>query len=152
MPVKPISLSTQSGLKILETIHQNSVRLEDDYKSFKYRNRHLRNFEELLDCSNMILEDKVQTVGDCDLTYIQYRKCHYLYTIQKWRESLMRQEVMTPEMMRGLMELAMRLFRPGKDKEEPGALALQAILTCQWTESLLALTTGNSFTTKRPVI
>ena len=105
MPVQPLSLSTQSGLKILETIHENSVKLEDNH--------------------------------GVEGNY------YYEETVKKWRESLIRQEVMTPEMMRFLMELAMRLFRPVKDQSELGAETLQAVLTCQWTESLLSLTTGN---------
>ena len=54
----------------------------------------------------------------------------------------MLQDVMTPEMMRYLMELAVRIFRPTKESLEPGAVSLQAVLTCEWTERLLSLSSG----------
>ena len=76
--------------------------------------------------------------------YVRYRKCSYLHTVAQWRESLMSQAVMTPEMMNSLMELAVSLYRHSKDRLEPGALTLQAVLTCQWTERLHALTTGKT--------
>ena len=147
MPVTPTSLSVQSGLVVLNSIYKNSKELDDNYKIFQSRCQ--QPYDELmLDCSKLDVEKVVKDFKKIRRPKledsIKFKKCLYLFTIKKWRQSLMRQDLMTPEMMRGLMELAVLLFRPGKDSEEPGAITLQAVLTCQWTESLLTLTTGNN--------
>ena len=90
------------------------------------------------------MHDGIPRTAGGALTYVRYRKCSYLHTVAVWREQLMSQAVMTPEMMAGLMELAVSLYRPSKERLEPGALTLQAVLTCQWTERLLTFTTGQS--------
>ena len=172
--VQPLSLSTQAGLVSLELIHQNCLRLENSYIKhwLPMLSQKSRDFEERLDCSKLNLEQIVlkheemvrqkrkgrewravrmhagipQTAGGAQ-TYVRYRKCCYLYTVAQWREALMNQAVMTPEMMNSLMELAMSLYRHSKDRLEPGAITLQAVLTCQWTERILTFTTGQSSTT-----
>ena len=174
--VQPLSLSAQAGLVTLELIHQNCLSLENGY--FKHwlpmLSQNSRDYEERLDCSKLNLERIVvkyeemvaekrkgrewravkmsagipRTAGGAQ-TYVRYRKCSYLHTVAQWRESLMSQTVMTPEMMNGLMELAISLYRPSKDRLEPGALTLQAVLTCSWTERLLTFTTGQ-FTVAPP--
>ena len=149
MPVvTPIALSAQSGLVILNSIYQNSKKLEENYKSFQ-RKCHLPGDEQMLDCSYLNLEKVVEDFKKIPrptwLGTIKYRKCLYLHTIKRWRESLMKQDLMTPEMMRGLMELAVLVFRPGKDRTESGAITLQAVLTCEWTERVLSLSTGQFF-------
>ena len=146
MPVvTPIALSAQSGLVVLNSIYNNSKKLEEKYKAFQRTCQ--RPFDEqMLDCSQLnvekVVKDFKKILRPSSLETIKYRKCLYLHTIQRWRESLMRQDLMTPEMMRGLMELAVLLFRPGKDSGEPGAITLQAVLTCEWTERVLTLSTG----------
>jgi len=161
--VQPLSLSTQAGLVTLELIHQNCVKLENNY--FKCwlpeLNKRNREYEERLDCSKLDMNSVVvqyqarfkarrRTAREgipCGApgghqAYIKYRKCLQVFTLSKWRESLMSQAVMTPEMMSGLMDLAGALYRPSKDRLEPGALTLQSLLTCQWTERLHTLSTG----------
>ena len=173
-PVQPISLSAQAGLVSLELIHQNCLKLENGYIKhwLPLLSQKSRDFEERLDCSTLDVEKIVlkyeemvrqkrkgrewravrmhagipQTAGGAQ-TYVRYRKCSYLHTVAQWRRALMSQTVMTPEMMTGLMELAASLYRPAKDRLEPGALTLQAVLTCQWTERLHALTTGETLLT-----
>ena len=170
-PVRPLSLSAQAGLVSLELIHQNCLRLENGYIKhwLPLLSQRSREFEERLDCSSLNVEKIVmkheemvrqkrkgkewravrmyhgipQTAGGAQ-TYVRYRKCSYLHTVAKWRQELMSQAVMTPEMMTSLMELAVALYRPSKERLEPGALTLQAVLTCQWTERLLTFTTGQS--------
>ena len=146
MPVvTPIALSAQSGLVVLNSIYNNSKKLEEKYKAFQ-RSCQRPFDEQMLDCSQLNVEKVVKDFKKLpcpsSLETIKYRKCLYLHTIQRWRQSLMRQDLMTPEMMRGLMELAIRLFRPTKDSQEPGAITLQAVLTCEWTERVLTLSTG----------
>ena len=170
-PVQPLSLSAQAGLVSLELIHQNCLKLENGYIKhwLPLLSQSSREFEERLDCSSLNVEKIVsrheemvrqkrkgrewravrmyqgipQTAGGAQ-TYVRYRKCSYLHTVAKWRQELMSQAVMTPEMMASLMELALALYRPSKERLEPGALTLQAVLTCQWTERLLTFTTGQS--------
>ena len=144
MPVvTPIALSAQSGLVILNSIYNNSKRLEENYKTFQ---RKCQGDDREIDCSKLnvekVVEDFKKVLRPTPLATVKYRKCLYLHTIKRWRESLMKQDLMTPEMMRGLMELAVMLFRPGKESGEPGAITLQAVLTCEWTERLLSLSTG----------
>ena len=171
MSVQPQSLSAQAGLVSLELIHQNCLKLENSYIKhwLPQLTQKSRDFEERLDCSQLNVERVVmrheemvrekrkgrewravrmhsgipRTAGGAQ-TYVRYRKCSYLYTVDQWREALMSQTVMTPEMMNSLMELAVSLYRHSKDRLEPGALTLQAVLTCQWTERLLTFTTGQS--------
>ena len=145
MPVAPIPLSAQSGLVVLNSIYQNSKELEKNYHTFQ-RKCQLPYEEQMLDCSKLdvvkVVEDFKKIRKPTALDSVKFKKCLYLHTIKRWRESLMRQDLMTPEMMRGLMELAIRLFRPGKDSHEPGAITLQAVLTCEWTERVMILSTG----------
>ena len=171
-PVQPLSLSAQAGLVSLELIHRNCLQLENGYIKhwLPMLTPKSRDFEEILDCSKLDLESIVlkyeemvrekrkgrewravkmyagipRTAGGSPQSYVRYKKCSYLYTVARWREALMSQAVMTPEMMNGLVELAVSLYRPSKDRLEPGALTLQAVLTCQWTERLLTFTTGQS--------
>ena len=137
MPVTPVPLSAQSGLVVLNSIYHNSKELEKNYLPYE---------EQLLDCSKLdvekVVEDFKKIRKPTALDSVKFKKCLYLHTIKRWRESLMRQDLMTPEMMRGLMELAIRLFRPCKDSHEPGAITLQAVLTCEWTERVMILSTG----------
>ena len=145
MPVTPVALSAQSGLVVLNSIYQNSKELEKKYQTFQ-RKCQLPYEEQMLDCSQLnvekVVEDFRKIRRPTALDSVKFKKCLYLHTIKRWRESLMRQDLMTPEMMRALMELAIRLFRPGKDSLEPGAITLQAVLTCEWTERVLILSTG----------
>ena len=157
-----LSLAKQSGLVALEQVHQNCLQLESGYtKSWlpSLSNKHLQE-EELLQCTNLNLEQVVATyeakqrkrkrrfpqrvegipVGSNATDYITYRKCHYLHTVNRWRESLV--AVMTPQMLGDLMELAISLYRHSKDRLETGAVTLQCVLTCEWTSRCLALTTG----------
>ena len=157
-----LSLAKQSGLVALEQVHQNCLQLESGYtKSWlpSLSNKHLQE-EEQLQCSNLNLEQVVATyeakqrkrkrrfpqrvegipVGSNATDYITYRKCHYLHTVNRWRESLV--AVMTPQMLGDLMELAISLYRHSKDRLETGAVTLQCVLTCEWTSRCLALTTG----------
>ena len=106
-----LSLSKQSGLVALESLHQSCLQLESNYmKSWlpTLSNKNLLE-EEQLDCLNLNLESIVTDyeskqrkrkrrvvkrvegipVGSSAKDYITYRKCHYLYTINKWRQSLM---------------------------------------------------------------
>ena len=60
--VQPISLAKQSGLVVLELIHQSCLQLESNYmKSWlpNLSNKHLQE-EEQLDCSNLDLESIVE--------------------------------------------------------------------------------------------
>ena len=145
MPVTPVALSAQAGLVVLNSIYHNSKEMDKNYKTFQRKCR-LPEDEKMLDCSRLNVEKVVKDFKKISrpslLESIKFKKCLYLYTIKRWRESLMRQDLMTPEMMRGLMELAIRLFRPTKDSQEPGAITLQAVLTCEWTERVLTLSTG----------
>lgn len=159
-----LSLAKQSGLVALEQVHQNCLQLESGYtKSWlpSLSNKHLQE-EEQLQCSNLNLEQVVASyeatqrkrkikrrlpklvegipVGSNATDYITYRKCHYLHTVNRWRESLV--AVMTPQMLGDLMELAISLYRHSKDRLETGAVTLQCVLTCEWTSRCLALTTG----------
>ena len=144
-PVTPIALSAQSGLVVLNSIYNNSKELEKNYRTFQ-RKCKLPYDEQMLDCSQLnvekVLEDYKIIRRPSDLDLIKFKKCLYLSTVKKWRQSLMRQDLMTTEMMRGLMELAVLIFRPGKEGLEPGAITLQAVLTCEWTERVLILSTG----------
>ena len=159
-----LSLSKQSGLVILEQLHQSCLQLESGYvKSWlpTLSDENLR-VEEELQCQDFNLEEIVNSfeakqkkkearkrrimkrvegipVGNNAAEYITYRKCHYLYSVTKWRQSLL--SVMTPQMMTDLMELSITLFRHSKDRLETGALTLQSVLTCEWTARLLSLTT-----------
>ena len=159
-----LSLSKQSGLVILEQLHQSSLQLESGYvKSWlpTLSDKNLR-IEEELQCQDLNLGEIVSNyeaklrrkearkrrilkrvegipVGVNASEYITYRKCHYLYSVSKWRQSLL--SVMTPQMMADLMELSITLFRHSKDRMETGALTLQSVLTCEWTSRLLSLTT-----------
>ena len=159
-----LSLSKQAGLVILEQLHQSSLQLESGYvKSWlpTLSDKNLR-IEEELQCQDLNLEEIVTNyeakqkrkearkrrilkrvegipVGTNASEYITYRKCHYLYSVSKWRQSLL--SVMTPQMMADLMELSITLFRHSKDRMETGALTLQSVLTCEWTSRLLSLTT-----------
>ena len=157
-----LSLSKQSGLVALESLHQSCLQLESNYmKSWlpTLSNKNLLE-EEQLDCLNLNLESIVTDyeskqrkrkrrvvkrvegipVGSSAKDYITYRKCHYLYTINKWRQSLM--TLITPQMMNDLMELSITLYRHSKDRLETGGLTLQSLLTCEWTHRYLTLTTG----------
>ena len=145
MPVTPVALSAQAGLVVLNSIYHNCKEVEKNYRTFQRKCR-LPDVEQMLDCSKLnvekVVEDFRKNPRPTSLDSVKFKKCWYLYTIKRWRESLMRQDLMTPEMMRGLMELAIRLFRPAKDSQEPGAITLQAVLTCEWTERVLILSTG----------
>ena len=146
MPVTPVALSAQAGLVVLNSIYNNSKEMEKNYKTFQ-RECRLPEDEKMLDCSRLNVEKVVKDFKKISrpslLESIKFKKCLYLYTIKRWRESLMRQDLMTPEMMQGLMELAVILFRPAaQSSEEPGAITLQAVLTCEWTERVLTLNTG----------
>ena len=157
-----LSLSQQSGLVILELLHESCLQLESSYmKSWlpSLSNKHLHE-EEQLNCLNSDLVSIVQNyeakhrkrkrrvvkrvegipVGSPPTDYITYRKCQYLHTVNKWRQSLT--SVMTPQMINDLMELAITLFRHSKDRLETGALTLQSVLTCEWTHRYLTLSTG----------
>ena len=149
-----LSLSKQSGLVILEQIHQSSLQLESGYvKSWlpTLSDKNLR-VEEELQCQDLNLEEVVSNyeaklkrkearkrrilkrvegipVGVNACEYITYRKCHYLYCVSKWRQSLL--AVMTPQMMADLMELAITLFRHSKDRMTLMALTLQSVLCRQ---------------------
>ena len=148
MPVTPISLSAQSGLVVLNSIYKNSKELDDNYKIFQSRCQQPYD-EMMLDCSKLDVEKVVKDFKKIRRPKledsIKFKKCLYLYTIKKWRKSLMSQDLMTPEMMRGLMELAIILFRSAVQKsEEPGAITLQAVLTCEWTERVHCLSKGQN--------
>ena len=148
MPVTPTSLSVQSGLVVLNSIYNNSKELEKNYKIFQSRCQ--KPLDELmLDCSYLDVERVVKDFKKIRSPRLEdsimFKKCLHLYTIRRWRESLMRQDLMTPEMMRGLMELAVILFRPAaQSNEEPGAITLQAVLTCEWTERILSFSKGQN--------
>ena len=164
MPVQPLSLSSQAGLVTLELVHQNCVKLENNYLKcwLPELSKRNRDYEERLDCSKLDVESVVTqyqvkwkfrrgrsyregipvVAPGGHQAYIKYRKCLQLYTLNKWRQSLMSQAVMTPEMMSGLMDLAGSLYRPSKERLEPGSLTLQALLTCQWTERFHTFSTG----------
>ena len=172
MAAQPLSLSSQAGLVSLELIHQNCVNLENSYVKcwLPELNKRNREYEERLDCSSLDVADVVAQYRDkfkdrrgrtregipvsaqgasrpigSQQSYIKYRKCLQLLTVSSWRDSLMSQTVMTPEMMSGLVDLAASLYRPSKERLEAGALTLQATLTCQWTERLHTFSTGRTF-------
>ena len=108
-----LSLSKQSGLVILEQIHQSSLQLESGYvKSWlpTLSDKNLR-IEEELQCQDLNLEEVVSNyeaklkrkearkrrilkrvegipVGVNASEYITCRKCHYLYCTV-WRQSML---------------------------------------------------------------
>jgi len=114
--------------------------------------------EEELDCSTLDWEEEVMKfrtkqrkkrkvvrrvegipVGTDPKEFIKYKKCLYLLTLRRWRESLMNN--LSPPVINELMQLVVELYRHNKDRTELGALTLQAILMSDWTNSFLTAST-----------
>jgi len=156
----PRSLSLQAGLVTLETLHLSCIRLETNYMKVWLPSLTRENLlvEQELDCSKLDCEDVVTKyrlkqrkkrkvvrrvegipVGASPKDFIKYKKCLYISTIRKWRESLMNS--LSPPVMNELMQLVVELYRHSKDRTELGALTLQAVLMSDWTNSFLTATT-----------
>jgi len=156
----PRSLSLQAGLVTLETIHLSCFKLETNYMKVWLPSLSRQNLdtEEELNCSNMDWEEVVMKyrakqrkvrkvvrrvegipVGADPKAFIKYRKCLYLNTIRRWRESLM--NTLSPPVINELMQLVVELYRHTKDRTELGALTLQSVLMSSWTNSFLTAST-----------
>ena len=156
----PKSLSLQAGLVTLENIHLSCIKLETNYMKVWLPSLSRDNLdkEEELDCFNLDWEEVVLKyrakqrkkrkvvrrvegipVGSDPREFIKYRKCLYLSTIRRWRESLMCS--LSPPVMNELMQLVVELYRHTKDRTELGALTLQAVLMSSWSNSFLTATT-----------
>jgi len=159
---EPQSLSLQVGLVTLETIHKNCLSIESDYMKvwLPALSRQNLEMEEQLNCDNLNWEEVIMKykarqrktrkkvvrrvegipVGVNPKVYITYRKCMYLLTISKWRESLLFS--LSPPVINELMQIVVELFRHTKDRIELGALTLQAVLMSKWSHSFLTATTS----------
>jgi len=156
----PKSLALQAGLVTLETLHLSCMKLETNYMKvwLPTLSRENLNLEEDLDCSDLDWEEEIMKfrskqrkkrkvvrrvegipVGTDPKEFIKYKKCLYLSTIRKWRESL--RNNLSPPVMNELMQLVVEMYRQTKDRTELGAITLQAVLMSDWTNSFLTAST-----------
>ena len=67
--------------------------------------------------------------------YIQYRKCLYLDSIQRWKAELVAN--LSPPTMEHLLNLLTTIFRRSRETNELGIFSLQALLVTEFTHSFL---------------
>jgi len=156
----PKTLALQAGLVTLETLHLSCMKLETNYMKvwLPTLSRENLNLEEELDCSELDWEEEILKfrskqrkkrkvvrrvegipVGTDPKEFIKYKKCLYLSTIRRWRESL--RNNLSPPVINELMQLVVEMYRHNKDRTELGAITLQAVLMSDWTNSFLTAST-----------